>query len=336
MYQPQLLVWAKSAPARTGHVNLKTTFLVSCVFIFSVLYGLPPQSLQAQSPLEIDLSEFEYGISVSGGTLDVNETGTVSFTLGTSSLPVSDVLGVRLDLVLSTNAYLPSNPLAVSVEGSWLFDDLEVSQSLTVESGIRTMHLELVLSNLVPQSGHGFVLSFPLVCAANDVSASSLIVSDGGIVIVENIDGRIGNFPDPRGNPVPVGVEVVDLGLVGGMSVTDADLPARDAYVGGGFMGMDLPPAAELVVAQSISSGQLPEPLHCYPNPTCGRLNVPVPDDGNFLLRLTGMDGRVYDWGMAVDGGIGVADIAPVARGIYAVEVLRDGVVLTRGRVMKE
>jgi hypothetical protein len=53
-------------------------------------------------------------------------------------------------------------------------------------------------------------------------------------------------------------------------------------------------------------------------------------------MRLVGMDGRVYEYPLVAESGVGVADIAPQERGIYVVEVLRDGEVLTRGRVIKE
>lgn len=265
MYQPQIVARVKSARVTGTFVLFTKSFLlVSCL-----LLGFSPLQSMAQTPSEIDLANFSHVHSVSGGTLNANQAGTLSFELGSLASPAADVLGLRLDIELSDEAVLPTSSLVLDFDGSWLCDGLEVSQSVTVNGSTRILHIELALSDNVAQSGYGLVLSFPLVSAFNNVAASSLVANLDGIVIVENIDMK-------RAAPLDV----------------------------------------------------------CYPNPSSGMLHVAWA--GADRLRLVGMDGRCWDFAVTDVGGVGVADIAPLARGMYVVEVLRGNVVLARQRVMRE
>ena len=120
--------------------------------------------------------------------MNANQTGTFSFELGSVASPAAAVLGLKLDITLSDEAVLPTSSLAIAVAGSWLFDDVEVSQSVSVDGSTRILHVALVLSDHLPQSGNGFALSFPLVSAFNNVAAKSLVTAVDGIVIVDNVD----------------------------------------------------------------------------------------------------------------------------------------------------
>lgn len=276
MYQPKKLIQAHDA--RIGGTFVPFTKFV--VFVCCFLMGFLPLRSMAQATFEVDLSSFASADSVYGGTLNANQTGTFSFELGSVASPAADVLGLKLDITLSDEAVLPTSSLAIAVAGSWLFDDVEVSQSVSVDGSTRILHVELVLSDHLPQSGNGFAFSFPLVSAFNNVAANSLVVAVDGIVIVDN----------------------VDLKMAAPVAVPEVSAPA--------------------------------ERLVCYPNPTSGNLWVPMA--GADALRFTGMDGRSVEFALTDVGGIGLADITPLAPGVYCVEVLSGKVVMLRQRVLRE
>lgn len=201
MYQPVWMTWAKSARVSKKSIALFSPAFFPGLLYCSLLLGLLSNRLMAQETIEVDLSEFAHSVWVTGGTLNTNQVGTVNLNLGTSADPVSDAMGLRLELVISSDAILPSNPLSVTVSGSWLLSGVEISQSLEVDGSTRTMYLTLE-RDLADGSanGHGFALSFPLVSAHNGVNASTMVTSEGGVVIIENVDmrssRRIRNEPD--------------------------------------------------------------------------------------------------------------------------------------------
>ncbi|MEY3445013.1 MAG: hypothetical protein RLZZ519_3294 [Bacteroidota bacterium] len=266
MYQPKKLIQANDA--RVGGTLVPFTKFV--VFVCCFLMGFLPLRLRAQTTFDVDLASFEHDHNVSGGTLNANQAGTFSFDLGSVADPANEVLGLKLDIALSDEAVLPTSSLALAFSKSWLFDDLEVSESISVDGSTRILHLELILSDHLPQSGHGFVFSFPVVSALNNVAANSLVVAVDGVVIVDNVDLKMA-APD--------------------------------------------------------------EPF-CYPNPSSGNLWVPIL--GAETLRLTGMDGRSSEVAVTDVGGIGMADIAGLAAGVYWVEVLSGNAVIFRQRVLRE
>ena len=187
MYQPKKLIQANDA-------RIGGTFVPFTKFVFFVccfLMGFLPLRSMAQDPMEVDLANIANTYNVSGGTLNANQAGTFSFELGSVASPAADVLGLELDITLSDQAVLPTSSLALNFEGSWLLEDVEVSQSITVNGSTRILHIGLILSDNVPETGHGFVLSFPIVSAYNNVAASSLVTELDGIVIIENIDLRL-------------------------------------------------------------------------------------------------------------------------------------------------
>lgn len=276
MYQPKKLIQAHDARIAGTFVPF-TKFVV---FVCCFLMGFLPLRSMAQTTFDVDLASFANDHDVSGGTLNANQTGTFSFELGSVASPAADVLGLKLDITLSDEAVLLASSLAIAVAGSWLFDDVEVSQSVSVDGSTRILHVELVLSDHLPQSGNGFAFSFPLVSAFNNVAANSLVVAVDGIVIVDNVDLKM---------------------------------------------------AAPVAVPEALASA---ERLVCYPNPTSGNLWVPMA--GADALRFTGMDGRSVEFALTDVGGIGLADIAGLAPGVYCAEVLSGKVVKFRQRVLRE
>lgn len=310
MYQPYCSMRAMLAPSEGG-IASTTTISWMCSLLISILL-LPWTAMpsMAQAVFEINLSEFQYSVTVSGGTLDTDDVGTVSMTLGTSSLPVSEALGLRLDLTLSADAVLPSSPLDVTVSGSWLLGNASLSQGLTVERENRVMHLYLVRNDSMAQSGHGFVLSFPLVCGANGISASSLVEHDGGVVVVENVDLRLAQSPTAapyQGTP------------------TEDVLPSPSGTA---------PTAPEAWTGLfSASPGFHWQP--CHPNPTTGLLHVPLPGEGPWQLRMAGLDGRHHSVPTMVGEHEAVVELAALAPGMYVLTIARAGRVMARHHILR-
>ncbi|MFN8398334.1 MAG: hypothetical protein U0176_27240 [Bacteroidia bacterium] len=278
----------------------------------------PSQSI-AQGSYEVDLKDLVHSVSVSGGTLNANQAGTVSVTIGSSAAQVDHALGLRLVLGIHANAVLPSNPLSVNVSGSWMLAGAELSQSLEVNASTRIMTLTLERDPADGSaSGYGFVLSFPLVAAQNGVSASSMVTSVDGVVIVENVDLRM------------AGPHHGALGM--GNDLSDAD----DRTLPGGAAGNAQaagPADSETREMPDLEALAVDGDVALYPNPCVGELRVGLPGDGDAVLRLVGMDGRVHSLSLPVTGGIGTMDIAAMPRGLYWAEVMQRGRVVGRQRL---
>lgn len=268
--------------------------------------------LSAQSTQEIDLAEFDYAVTVSGGMLNANETATVTLTLGNEGAPLSDVVAIRLELTLSDNAYLPPSSLQASVQGSWVYDPAAYSTSLSVNTGAHSLSLTLTRSSGTAD-GHGFAFSFPLVVCCNGVNASSLVLSDGGVVIVDNIDMRMA---DPRLGET---ADPLDRSYRDGTPA-----PVRPALTGDALPGE----------ARTPDDGRLGASLGLYPNPCHGQVRFRLTEPAAATLRLTGMDGQVHTLPVNHAGGIGIADIDPLPRGWYVAELLESGKVRIRQRLL--
>lgn len=271
--------------------------------------------LSAQSTQEIDLSEFAYSVTVSGGTLNANESATVTLTLGNGDAPLSDVVAIRLDLVLSDYAYLPTSSLQPNVQSSWAYDPSDYAQSLSVNAEAHSMSLTLT-RNSGSADGHGFTFSFPLVVCCNGVNANSLVLSDGGVVIVENIDLRLSN-PRPG-----AAMDLLDLEEPVDAPSLGADMTEGDSVPDDARMPMDMVQTAA---------------LRLYPNPSHDQVNFCLsPPNDAAVLRLTGMDGQVHELPVTREGGIGVSDIQPLPRGWYVAELLQSGAVRCCQRLLLE
>jgi hypothetical protein len=323
MYQPVRMTWAKHA--LVSKKSIASVFLSGLLYC-GLLLGFCPGRLVSQGTYEVDLSEFVHSVWVTGGTLNANQVGTVNLNLGSSAFPVSDAMGLRLELVVSSDAYLPSNPLSVTVSGSWLLSGVELSQSLEVDGSTRTMYLTLERDPADGSAnGYGFALSFPLVAAHNNVSASSMVASEGGVVIIENVDMRLAGTNNGFMNPL------VPIDWVLG----DTTIPAR------GFGGSVVHDDASLQVVELAAMAEpvlhtpaLTKGLRLYPSPCVDRIQVLLPSsDEGAELRLVGMDGVEHSVEMTIEGGIGVADIVPMKRGVYFAEVVQAGNVVLRQRI---
>ncbi|MFN8397786.1 MAG: hypothetical protein U0176_24420 [Bacteroidia bacterium] len=201
-------------------------------------------------------------------------------------------------LGIHSNAVLPSNPLSVNVTGSRMLAGVELPQSLEVDATTRIMTLTLERDPADGSaSGYGFVPSF-LVAAQNGVSASPMVTSVDGVVIVVAVDLRM------------AGPHHSALG-------TGNDLPDADDRTSRGATAM-----RKLSVRRELNKGNGgfgnadgKWGCHAVPQSLHWRVAVRLPGDGDGGTAIGGHGWCVHSLSLPVTGGIGTVDIAMLPRG---------------------
>ena len=172
------------------------------IFILCCLPGLS----RAQSGTWIDVQEYDFDIHLPNGTFDTGDTVYAEIHLDSPSNGSQIFRGVDINLELSGDAALPSQ-FDADFAGGWLLDSTDVDSSTEVRPLTRLMEVYAERLDGVGQSGAGLVLKVPIVCDADNVQASDLVVDGGGLVLVDNVDMKTAG---PQGGAVHTTVTRLD------------------------------------------------------------------------------------------------------------------------------
>lgn len=179
------VMWAQ----RACIAGPSTAQYCALLLLLLVTFGLGnPTRLQAQSYTMTDWEDYPHGLDATTGLLQSGDTVSFTVWLGTPAAPATNVAGCQLKLSLSSAAQLPEN-MEIQLDNSWCFDPANVTADIT---GTFSLDMRVVATDGSSQSGHGTLFSFALIAAENNVYATDLIADAEGIVIVENIDAKMG------------------------------------------------------------------------------------------------------------------------------------------------
>lgn len=149
---------------------------------------------QGLTPVEVNeyLNSIQY-MGMSGDTLKFR------FSLGNAEAPVEDAAGFLLDF---TFPKLLSAPTAtfVSIENTWLTDGLSAPEaSATFDPNTSALTIDYVRPDEEGQTGHGTLINISLVRPEGFDRSEASMYLDGGVMMVDNINLRMG----PGGTPKP-------------------------------------------------------------------------------------------------------------------------------------
>lgn len=186
----------------------------ACISTIVTLLLISSATLQAQSDRWIDLNPGEWTLDLPSGYFYEGDTVVYSLLLRDISSPVDNLIAVELHLELSDYALIPAGMIPDTI-GSWLFSDGEFSYNVEQDAALTTLDILAEREDGTSKTGHGKVFSFELICNGNSLKASDLILSDGGIILVENIELKRGDpsgpmVVDDRNNPIVL-IQVLGL-----------------------------------------------------------------------------------------------------------------------------
>jgi hypothetical protein len=189
--QPQSVAGTGMAcAAKKNHVCLTTNF----VALFAIWMLASTLSLSAQTYSQFNLSEYVHAVETPSASLMAGDTVTFEVSLGDVDAPAMHVTGVRLDLEL-TGFVAIQEDIALSVAGSWCFDPTNLSTDIKPQDAPPFLSIEVMSADSSSTSGYGSIFQFQLVAGVDDISTEELIASVGGLVIVENIDCKMAQYP---------------------------------------------------------------------------------------------------------------------------------------------
>lgn len=175
--------------ARTciAQFSRSTTTKTSLILLLMMtMFGV---QIQAQTYSEISLSDFNPVLISPDNVLDAGESAEFYIQIGTATEPIKNVAGFKLDIELGPDAKIEStiNPTVVG----WL-----VSTSKMEESTDPTQpeNFNLKYEKSTSATGSGQILKFKVVSTSNQIHASRLVKNVGGIMIIDNLDARMGQF----------------------------------------------------------------------------------------------------------------------------------------------
>lgn len=200
--------------AYSRHNKIPTDKPGTCFRAIMILLIIQFATLQAQSAEWIDLEPEDWTLEVSSGYFYEGDTVVYKVLLGDASSQVSNLIAIKLSLELSDWALLPIGMVPDSTD-SWLFADGEFDYDVEHDVALHDLEILAERGNETSVTGYGKVFSFSLICNGNDLKASDLIQTEGGIILVENIELKRASLPSPMVsdnlvNPVIL-VEVIGL-----------------------------------------------------------------------------------------------------------------------------
>ncbi len=294
----QLLSVARASYARAPRAASASLTPKYCA-LFAFWMAFTTLGLSAQSYTEMDLSDFTYAVIGSEGMLDAGDTATYTVTLGDVNSPANDVIGLRLDLTLDKDALVPYGA-GLSVNGSWCLDPTNLYTEVVPDA---SHHLSLLLrsADYSSQSGAGMVFTFRLIANASGFSAADLIDQEGGIVIVENIDVRLA-APQPN--------------------MENADAPNAAQYL------PSHKPASSAGTPSAVQG-------HAFPNPTQGRVTLPLRMEAGTQAYLLAPDGQRHALPQSGSSDSAIFDLHEFPNGLYQLVIQKEGRPIYQERILK-
>ena len=198
----------------------KWATLIILLTTFCNVYG--------QSPKWIDLVAGQWEIDAPEGLFDSGDTIEYTLLLGDVNSPMNNLIAIELQLDLADYASPPS-PFYLDTTGSWMFEGTELDYSIDYTANLGRLDIIAERQDGSSASGDGKAFNFRLICSRNNIEAADLILDDGGIILVENIELKTasGNSQTTEWG----GKEIQPSGIVK-MEACKIDLTGKLAVVG--------------------------------------------------------------------------------------------------------
>lgn len=175
--------------ARTVIAQISQSKVWQIFSIFMLAWLSMAFQANAQSYSEIDIAGMNPTIISPDVILNAGESAEFYIHIGTSTKPVENVVGFKLNIELSPNARLEStiNP---QVNG-WLGFNTKLTESTLPQHPEK---FKLEYAKTLANTGYGQILKIKIFCTTNQTHASRLVRSVGGLMIIDNLDARMGQF----------------------------------------------------------------------------------------------------------------------------------------------
>ena len=169
-------------------VNALRSTLFAAIFCVWSLVSASFGHSQGLTP--VDMGAYLHGVQYIGMSAD---TIKFRFSLGDADAPVVDAAGFELDFTFPKLLSTPSATV-VSVENTWLTTGLVDPQASTTFDPInKAMTIEYVRSDQEGQTGYGTIIHIALVRPEGFDRSEASMYLDGGVIMVENINLRMGS-----------------------------------------------------------------------------------------------------------------------------------------------
>ena len=277
-FQQNTIVFASAIALAAGR-NMLRRGLQMAIFFIAFLGSLPSCAMAQVDA--IDISSFYHGVNYA--TLS-GDTMKFVFILGSEDDPAMDVVG--FDVAVSfPNLQSQPNQAYSTVQGSWVAaGDANYVTTDSYDTGKKQLTFYYQRSDETGQSGEGQVAKIYLVRAGGFNSSEAVCKLDGGVIMVDNIDMRLGHG-------------------IGKPTATASTTTAAAS-------GID----AERATAAAMSNG-----LVVLPNVATNHLEVLVADADGCELLLTSIHGQVMR--RQACKPTQDIDLSGMAAGIYIVTV---------------
>lgn len=129
----------------------------------------------------------------------MDDSVQLHMSLGSEWESVEDMNKAEIDIDLSES--LDGNAIVtLDLSGGWL-STFNVTYSIDVEDQGARIHIELELGECTFESGHGALLVVNIGNAGNPIDATALEPVAGGLIILDNINGKVGPTQDETPQP---------------------------------------------------------------------------------------------------------------------------------------
>lgn len=198
-------------PSRKSLFSLQILYF-HCIFLAG--YMFIGSTLWAQQVNSVDVSQMGGGFNSLG---NFGDTLKFQFRLGTEAQPVQNAVGYSIQFNFPELASPPTH-IGVMVDGTWLaVDDPAIEPDWAFDPTTHSLSLDYLRSDGVPKSGNGVVAHIYLIREGGFSNSENVIELDGGVVMVENMDLRIGSpqltnriYPNPTEGWIRVEVDEPD------------------------------------------------------------------------------------------------------------------------------
>jgi Secretion system C-terminal sorting domain len=229
--------------------TLRSTLFAALICVWSLLSANWGHS-QGLTPVEVNeyLNSIQY-MGMSGDTMKFR------FSLGDVDAPVVDAAGFLLDFTFPKLLSAPSKTI-VAVEPTWLTAGLvDPEASTTFDPINKALTIDYVRSDEEGQSGYGTIIYIALVRSGGFDRSEASMYLDGGVIMVDNLDVRLGSGGTPPKH--------------GGEQPKDKDLKSSATHLEPSTPGLE---------------------LTVYPNPASDYVDVQVAQPKGAKLSLWNLD----------------------------------------------
>lgn len=139
---------------------------------------------------EVDLDDLEHEIFIPSGTFQTGDTVVIIVRLGTTSIPVNDVLGVELELELGTDVVPLGEEHRMDINNSLLFDEGTFDTLSSWDASTRLLLFEGERTDGNARTLEGEVFKVELKIEGTNVTDDQIVVGNVGVAIFDDVSAK--------------------------------------------------------------------------------------------------------------------------------------------------